>query len=99
MKRPFDIVARYGGEEFVIILPGISSNGAYSVAETIRTSIESLNFQVNGTRIPVTISIGIASIIPDTSDEPDVFFATADSALYTAKQTGRNRCYISDDSK
>jgi two-component system cell cycle response regulator len=90
--RGIDLACRYGGEEFVIVMPETDIQVAGLIAERLRRSIASETFAVNkGTkRIDVTISIGLATL--DRKDEPvaDVL-KRADTALYRAKNDGRNR--------
>jgi diguanylate cyclase (GGDEF)-like protein len=85
-----DYFARYGGEEFVIILQATPVKTALDVAERIRTTIESAGFQFEGKTIPVTISLGVASRIPNET-QWEILFQRADDALYRSKQSGRNR--------
>uniref|UniRef100_UPI002D0053E5 PleD family two-component system response regulator n=1 Tax=Bradyrhizobium sp. TaxID=376 RepID=UPI002D0053E5 len=90
--RGIDLACRYGGEEFVIVMPETDIQVAGLIAERLRRSIAGETFAVNkGTkRIDVTISIGLATL--DRKDEPvaDVL-KRADTALYRAKNDGRNR--------
>jgi diguanylate cyclase (GGDEF)-like protein/PAS domain S-box-containing protein len=82
--------ARYGGEEFAIILPDVSEQGALKVAEAIRLTIRSLAIaNPAASRGFLSISLGIASRAPDTTDETRLVGA-ADLALYEAKRLGRN---------
>lgn len=90
MVRSNDFFARYGGEEFVILLSGSPLKTALEVAERIRMTIETHDFQFQGNKIPVTISVGIASRKP-AETEWEVLFKRADAALYKSKQTGRNK--------
>ena len=83
--RVSDIVARYGGEEFAVLLPQTEADMAYVVANRLRTEIEQAPWP--GHRI--TVSIGISTLRPTTPDAPTLL-AEADSALYGAKQAGRN---------
>jgi diguanylate cyclase (GGDEF)-like protein len=90
IRRPGDLAARYGGEEFLVVLPETDLAGARLLAEKIRAAIESLPPFEDDTS-PVTVSIGIASQLPKTSNKPDELFDVADKALYLAKNNGRNR--------
>ena len=88
--RREDMLSRYGGEEFAIILPEIDADNARQFGEKIRRLVEQANFRFEDTRIPVTISVGIATIGPDLQ-APEDFVRLADEKLYEAKTTGRNR--------
>ncbi len=96
-RRASDTLARYGGEEFIVILPGEDSKGAFVLAERLRLAVESFDFKVEGQSVPVTISIGISSTIPDGMENFGFLFTAADSALYNAKENGRNQCCIHKD--
>jgi diguanylate cyclase (GGDEF)-like protein len=85
--RPADVVARYGGEELIVILPNCALDDARIKAEMLRARIESLS-AIHGTAI--SASIGVAAI-PETTMGAGEVVALADSALYAAKQAGRNR--------
>jgi two-component system cell cycle response regulator len=87
--RREDILARYGGEEFAIILPEIDSYNACQFAEKIRLLTEKAVFKFEDTEIPVTISVGVASLLADVAD-PSEFVKLADTKLYEAKDKGRN---------
>lgn len=88
--RSEDFFARYGGEEFVLILASTPVQTALDIAERIRQTIQSAEFNFEGKRIPVTVSLGVAGKKPTDTDWPSLF-DRADKALYTSKQTGRNR--------
>ena len=87
--RREDILSRYGGEEFAIILPEIDHYNASQFAEKIRRLTEKAVFRFEDTEIPVTISIGVASLAADITD-PVEFVKLADQKLYEAKNNGRN---------
>jgi diguanylate cyclase (GGDEF)-like protein len=92
VNRPKNFVARYGGEEFGIILPGTNTTGAMHVAEAIRVHIKTTmqTFSSSG----VTVSLGIASVIPDTGIKIYEFVLAADRALYESKRQGRDRVTV-----
>ena len=89
--RKTDVAARYGGEEFVILLPQTNVNGASRLAEHIRALIESNLFHFGLSTIRLTVSIGIATRLSHRPEKPQELLATADRALYRAKDGGRNR--------
>ncbi|MGC4025720.1 MAG: PleD family two-component system response regulator [Mesorhizobium sp.] len=88
--RGIDLVCRFGGEEFVVIMPDTEPLLAQRVAERVRHDIEKESFQVAGKAVPVTVSIGVASI-DYGADSVSALMRRADSALYEAKNSGRNR--------
>ena len=90
--RPSDVVCRYGGEELLIILPSCPLEDAEIKAEALRLRVEGLT-EVHG--VPVSTSIGVATI-PETSTSVADLLAMADSALYEAKQGGKNRVVCAD---
>ncbi len=91
--RPADLVGRYGGEEFAIIMPNTNLEGAYAVGERICEAVAELETPHAASDIApyVTVSIGVASVVPIYSSTPEALVATADAALYQAKHSGRNR--------
>jgi|GEM_PF-2413003 len=91
------VVARYGGEEFVIMLPGMPEDAAERTAWRIRKNIESSKFLVEGAKVPVTVSLGVAGR-SDTDDELTSVIVKADKALYEAKSRGKNTVIIYDNS-
>ncbi|MDL2267008.1 GGDEF domain-containing protein [Desulfovibrio sp. OttesenSCG-928-G15] len=95
--RNIDYCARYGGEEFAIILPYTEQKKAVHIAERIRTAFEKNLFHAgNGLNLQVTVSLGIATMKSGTDKNKQALLCEADSALYKAKQSGRNQTCISE---
>jgi diguanylate cyclase (GGDEF)-like protein len=93
VKRPADLVARYGGEEFVVVMSNTDIDGAIIVAENIRKEIENLNIpHIKSETAPtITLSLGVGSMVPTQSNQPEEFIKEVDLLLYQAKNEGRNR--------
>jgi diguanylate cyclase (GGDEF)-like protein len=89
-ERVTDLAARLGGEEFALLLSDTDAEGAFLVAERVRTAIRS-TFPEG--RPPVTMSFGIASY-PDHGDDAEALFRAADGALLAAKAAGRDRAIV-----
>jgi diguanylate cyclase (GGDEF)-like protein len=90
LRRPADSGARYGGEEFAVILPDTDLGGAIKVADNIRAASMNREEPLPLKCALPTISIGVSSVRPAGSGEP-ALVRSADQALYTAKENGRNR--------
>lgn len=92
-RRPTDLVARYGGEEFAIVLADTEMAGALAVAEAVRCAIRLLKIPHRASSIDpyVTLSAGVATLVPEAELAPEVLVGLADQALYRAKQQGRDR--------
>jgi len=88
--RSIDLVARTGGEEFVVIMPEAGLEHARIAAERVRRAVEVAPFDTGETMIDVTVSIGVAAQA-GLGDQPRALIERADAALYTSKETGRNR--------
>ncbi len=88
-SRELDFVGRWGGEEFLAILPKTDKEGAYRFAEKVREIVAKSKFMYKGTRIPITVSGGVA----DRASNPsmDAMLKKADENLYKAKKSGRNK--------
>ena len=93
VKRSTDLFVRYGGEEFAAILPSTDAAGAIAVAESMRQAIRHLAIPHEQSDVSaiVTVSMGIATVIPCLGTSPDELVAVADRALYDAKRQGRDR--------
>lgn len=91
--RSGDLAARYGGEEFAIILPNTSHEGALSLADGVRCAVQALAIAhvAPATDAILTISIGVATMVPDQDTQPVTLVQRADMGLYQAKENGRNR--------
>lgn len=93
--RDSDVVFRFGGEEFAVILTNTRAAGARLLAERIRATIEALDIAAADTRIPVTVSVGVAQLGPGESKVD--LLEKADTMLYRAKYRGRNQVIAPDD--
>ncbi len=93
VQRPGDLVARYGGEEFACILPDTDQEGATELAGKIMQSINGLNLPHVASRVAshVTLSFGVAAMVPERGQSPSELIRLADHLLYSAKNEGRNR--------
>ncbi|MBG1244134.1 diguanylate cyclase domain-containing protein [Nostoc sp. NZL] len=93
VHRPADLVARYGGEEFSVLLPNTDLVGAIKVAQRIQQAIhdQAIPHAQSDIKDIVTLSFGIASVIPTCDIKPNTLIASADKALYKAKEKGRDR--------
>jgi diguanylate cyclase (GGDEF)-like protein len=91
-KRPGDFPARYGGEEFALILPETDVAGAVQVADSVCAAVNVIAIPHEGSsRGHVTLSVGVAALVPDAGDDAETLVSAADSMLYEAKKNGRNR--------
>jgi len=93
LLRSSDAATRYGGEEFCLLLPNTPLEGAFDVADRIRSSIKRLDIPHNASNVSstVTLSDGIASLIPSSHAKSSLLVSMADEALYEAKALGRNQ--------
>jgi two-component system, chemotaxis family, response regulator WspR len=98
LRRPADIAARYGGEEFALILPETEREGAIVVAHGCVEQIRALGLPHSSSVASsvVTISIGVATMVPAASEAAPALIAMADRAMYLAKEAGRNQVRASE---
>ncbi len=92
VRRPGDLIARYGGEEFAVVLPNTDETGALEVAEAMRRSVMNLNLRHKGSKScrQVTVSAGVAALVPGHDMDAAHLVGAADKGLYRAKREGRN---------
>ena len=98
-KRKHDLVTRFGGEEFAVILPNTKLDGVRVLADSILEAIRSLAVPtpISGQNLSLTVSIGGNVIVPEREKSIKNLVQTADSALYLAKELGKNRSIIYGD--
>lgn len=95
VRRAGDMAARYGGEEFVFVAPGLDASEMQHLAETIRAVVEHKRMPHGKSPLgSVTLSIGVAVMVPTAGGSPEMLIGQADSALYKAKQRGRNQVVL-----
>lgn len=91
VRRAGDLIARYGGEEFVILLPNMDIHGALEIARHVHQAVLSLEIPHSNTPLGiVSVSIGVASLLPSNQSSPVELLEKSDKALYCAKSAGRN---------
>ncbi|MDK9558373.1 GGDEF domain-containing protein [Marinobacter sp. M216] len=93
IQRSGDLLARFGGEEFAVLLPTTPEDGALQVAERLRQAIENATVYPGAQEAAVnlSVSVGVATVIPPPEETYDELIRRADEALYEAKGAGRNR--------
>jgi len=93
--RKTDVAVRYGGEEFMLILPGAGADSLPVVGEKIRLAVSAtpIDLGADGVSLPLTVSVGVTPFHPD-GDSGEALITRADTALYRAKEGGRNRVEI-----
>lgn len=101
IRRPADLLARYGGEEFAVILPNTHLEGAIAVAQQIQQAVHELRIaHADSTVDPyITLSLGVATVIPAAEQNSDDLIQQADIALYQAKNQGRNQVVAAANSR
>jgi len=92
--RKTDVVARYGGDEMVIILPDATRESASMVANRILKGVQEKEFRYEGKDVKLTVSMGISSMTGEEPLSPEQLLRFADSALYKAKEAGKNTFYV-----
>ncbi|GLQ32474.1 GGDEF domain-containing protein [Litoribrevibacter albus] len=98
--RETDLVGRYGGEEFLVILPDTNGRAAVQVADRFRRALQANPIHLSdGHQLNITASIGLNTTTPKHVSELDHFLASADKALYEAKNNGRNQVTIAMESE
>jgi diguanylate cyclase (GGDEF)-like protein len=92
-KRPGDLAARYGGEEFAIVLPNTNRSGGVVVAQSIQESVSHLPLPQPQPdhATPISVSLGVATVVPSQELSSAMLIELSDRALYLAKERGRNQ--------
>lgn len=96
VQRSGELVARYGGEEFAVILPGLRDAEAVAAMERVRAQLQALDLPHATATVAgvVTVSIGVASAVPQAGENSDSLVQRADAAMYQAKHLGRNQVVL-----
>ncbi|RCK78518.1 MAG: Response regulator/GGDEF domain protein [Candidatus Ozemobacter sibiricus] len=95
IRNGVDMAARFGGEEMALILPHTGEQGAFILAERIRTKVEALVLEHEGKPVKVTVSGGLATF-PTHGETAEELLEAADAALYRSKEEGRNRMTVAE---
>jgi diguanylate cyclase (GGDEF)-like protein len=93
LRSPYDLAARYGGEEFAVILPQTDASAAQQTAARIMATVQQLQIEHQQSEVSpyVSLSIGAATLLPSSRNQPTDLIRLADRALYAAKAEGRQR--------
>ena len=91
--RKTDLLYRYGGEELIMIMPETNIEGALIPVQRLRRMVEDYDFEYNGVKTKVTVSIGLTMNYQEFKTPADIL-KSADEALYRAKESGRNRVVL-----
>ncbi|SFW17935.1 diguanylate cyclase [Nitrosovibrio sp. Nv17] len=91
--RSIDYAARYGGDEFIVVLVETAADQALKTAERIRSQVEKIHYDANGSNLKITVSIGVVQCQPNDLT-PTAVLTRADDSLYQAKRAGRNRTFL-----
>ncbi len=92
--REEDMLARLGGDEFAVLMEDVTIEGAMNVADRMRRAVEKFSFDIEGRKFDLSLSIGLVPI--DGDQDPWALLSKADSAMYSAKESGGNRIVIYD---
>ncbi len=99
LKRPKDVIGRYGGEEFLVLFRDAQPKDVRMLCERLRISIEKHDFQFDGEAVCITVSIGCVAVVLRQEDTLKSLVEQADSALYRAKENGRNQTVVLNESE
>lgn len=99
LRRPADLLVRYGGEEFMALLPDTGLEGALSVAKAMQDEVAALSLGHGSSPVApfVTVSFGVATLVPKEHCPVEQLIEAADRALYRAKNEGRDRICVADE--
>lgn len=98
-RRETDVVGRYGGDEFVILVPDEDIHATRNLTERFRSNVASAVLTYNKAKIKATVSLGMVCCIPRAGQNPEVLIDKADTALYKAKDAGRNTIIVHGESQ
>ncbi|MBZ0114655.1 MAG: diguanylate cyclase, partial [Thermoanaerobaculia bacterium] len=98
-SRAGELVARYGGEEFAFVMPRVEARDVFDFVDRVRRAVSQLKIEHPDSEVAevLTLSAGVASVLPEAHSSVDALLAKADDALYQAKRTGRNRTVCFED--
>ena len=98
LEAPDDLVARFGGEELMLLLPGRDLQAALAIGERLRAAVEAAAMPHPASPVSphVTVSVGVAAMVPSVARPQELLIAAADRAMYAAKMRGRNRVCAQD---
>ena len=94
--RSTDILARMGGEEFIVLMPNTDRAGALKLAEKLREAVRGQPMELPALQVPITASLGVTGLQTHQQAPLETLYATADKALYAAKEQGRDRVVWSE---
>lgn len=96
LRRAGDVVGRYGGDEFVFVLPMLTAEEAAAYLERMRQTVADIDYRVQGQPVRISLSIGVAAMVPESGATLKELVERADAATYVAKEHGRGRVVLAN---